>query len=718
MYPHACPWRNVSFDPGSRNLNNQYADACLHERYRIEAVMTESDEKRLEYTERSRIDELRKIIEYHNYHYYTEANPKISDLEYDRLMRELRELEINNPELVTPDSPTQRVGERPTEDFRKVRHQIPMLSIENTYNKEEVKEFHRRIRHLLHDEAPIYIVEHKIDGVSASLLYENGRFTLGLTRGDGTLGDDITLNLRTVRDIPLKLRAEAVVPDVLEIRGEIYMTNTELARLNKIQAVSGERIFANCRNAAAGSLKLKDPRQSSRRFLRFFAHSEGRMNGLHISSHASFLDMVRGFGIPVVPHSETITTIDDVLAYCDQEIENRNDLDYETDGLVIKVDAIGQRERLSSTNKSPRWAIAYKVELWQASTQIIDIRVQVGKTGTLTPVATLRTIEIAGTKVSRVSLHNMDEITRKDIRIGDHVIVEKAGKIIPHVVRVELEKRSGNETMFTIPSTCPVCAGDVGRDEGGVYIRCLNPSCPAQLKERLRFFASRQGMDIRDLGPAIIDQLVDRGMVKSLPDVYLLTADKIETLERKGKISAQKLVINIRASKNRGLAPVLTALGIRHIGENTARLLAEEFGDMDSLISASEERLARIPGIGPIVADSICRFFNSRAGVDIIRDLKHHGVAMTAPAGGKKSAVGSPFEGKIFVVTGTMTGFSRPEIEMAIRRLGGATSSSVSRKTDFLVAGENPGSKLEKAQTLGVRIIGEKEFLQLLESSE
>jgi len=375
-------------------------------------------------TIKKRIEALRRSIEYHNYRYYVEADPEISDLEFDQLLKELQDLEQQYPELITPDSPTQRVGGQPIEGFRQVAHRVPMLSIENTYSEEEVREFDARLSRLLEGERPFYIVEHKIDGVSASLLYEKGRFTLGLTRGDGARGDDITHNLRTIRDIPLKLLApEDKVPETLEIRGEVYMTNTELSRLNKIQAERGERVFANCRNAAAGSLKLLDPRQSSRRNLRFFAHSEGFLSGLELKTHAAFLSLIRGFGIPVVPHSPVLHGIAEVLDYCRETLDTRSNLDYETDGLVIKVNSMEQRERLGSTSKSPRWVIAYKVELWQAATQILDIRVQVGKTGTLTPVAELQTVEIAGTKVSRVSLANADEIRRKDIRIGDHVIV-------------------------------------------------------------------------------------------------------------------------------------------------------------------------------------------------------------------------------------------------------------------------------------------------------
>jgi DNA ligase (NAD+) len=658
-----------------------------------------------------RIEALRKKIEYHNYKYYVEADPEISDTEFDRLMQELEDLEKQNPEFITPDSPTQRVGGQPIDGFRQVTHRVPMLSIENTYSEEEVREFDVRIRRLLKEEEPRYVVEQKIDGVSASLIYEKGRLALALTRGDGTRGDDITHNLRTVRDIPLRLLApKEKAPTILEVRGEVYMTNTELSRLNKLQSDRGERVFANCRNAAAGSLKLLDPRQSSQRFLRFFAHSEGEVGSLKASAHDEFLNLIRGFGIPAVPHSRTLASIDDVLNYCREMMEARSELDYETDGMVVKVNHFSQRDRLGSTSKFPRWVIAYKVELWQASTQIKSIHVQVGKTGTLTPVAELQTVEIAGTKVSRVNLHNADEIARKDVRIGDSVIVEKAGKIIPHVVRVELEKRSGGEEVFRFPKNCPVCRGDVGRDEGGVYIRCLNPSCPAQLKERLRFFAGRRAMDIEGLGPALIDQLVDRGEIKSLADLYALTAEQLEDLERMGEKSAQNLIEAIQDSKNRGLTQVLTALGIRHIGERNARLLAEEFGDIHALMSASEDRLAQIPGIGPIVAESVYGFFRSDAGIETIRSFEQYGISMTEESLSSLPAGRRSLEGKTFVVTGTMSRSSRVEIEQLIRSLGGKTSSSVSKNTDYVIAGSNPGNKLEKAKELRIKVLSEEDF--------
>ncbi|MBN2243417.1 MAG: NAD-dependent DNA ligase LigA [Acidobacteria bacterium] len=662
-----------------------------------------------------RIETLRAIIEYHNRKYYIEANPEISDLEFDRMMKELEELERQNPRMITPDSPTQRVGGQPVAGFRQSNHTIPMLSIDNTYSEEEVREFDARIRRWLGGDLPRYVVEQKIDGVSASLRFEQGRFALGLSRGDGIRGDDITHNLRTVRDIPLRLHSPGrPPPEVLEIRGEVYMTNTELSRLNKLQAEQGERIFANCRNATAGSLKLLNPGQCARRRLRFFAYGEGEMRGLDLSSHDAFLDIVRDFGVPVVRHSGILDTIDDALDYCGKLLEERDSFDYETDGLVVKVNDYAQRGKLGSTSKSPRWVIAYKVELYQASTRIKEINVQVGKTGTLTPVAELQTVEIAGTKVSRASLHNADEISRKDIRVGDSVVVEKAGKIIPHVVRVELERRSGDEQPYLFPKRCPVCDGEVARDEGGAYIRCINPSCPAQLKERLRFYASRQAMDIEGLGPALIDQLVDRGLVRSLTDLYGIKAETLAGLDRMGRKSAEKLVGAIDASKDRGLARVLTALGIRHVGEHNAALLADALGNIDTLMEAPADSLAEIPGVGPVVAESVSRFFRSGAGIRTIEDLKRNGVRMTQENPERFSSGHNAIRGKTFVLTGTMEHFSRIELEERIHGLGGKAAKSVSLNTDYVVAGSNPGSKLDKAKKLGVKILSEEEFNNLM----
>jgi DNA ligase (NAD+) len=664
---------------------------------------------------RKKIDDLRTQIEHHNRLYYLHAAPEISDLEYDRLMQQLQGLERQHPELVTPDSPTQRVCEAPLEGFEQVRHLVPMLSIDNTYNEADLREFDARTRKLLHGKAYHYVVEQKIDGVSASLLYEGGVLTRGATRGDGQVGDDITANIRTVHEVPLRLRLPTgrKAPETLEIRGEVYMTNSELSRLNSVQARREERLFANPRNATAGSLKLLDPKLCGERRLRFFAHSVGRRDGLAVASHLEFLDLVEAGGLPVVPHSKVLGTIDEVLAYCQEQFEARHTLDYETDGMVVKVNELAVRDQLGATSKSPRWVIAYKVELWQATTRVRQINVQVGKTGVLTPVAELEPVDIARTTVSRVSLHNAEEIARKDIRLGDWVVVEKAGKVIPHVVRVELEKRTGDERKYRFPTKCTSCGGEIVRDEGGVYLRCINLACPAQLKERLRFYAHRSAMDIEGLGPAIIDQLVDNGLVKAVPDLYRLTLEQIVELERMGEKSAQNLLDGIADSKGRGLARLLTGLAIRHVGERNARLLAASFGSIDKLCAASLDDLGRISGIGPVVAESVHTFCQSESGKKTIAELRKAGVKLTedpkaAPAGS------AALSGKTVVVTGTLSRFGREEIEELIRTLGGKSTGSVTKKTDFVVAGEKAGSKLDKAKTLGVKVLSEDEFLKLV----
>jgi DNA ligase (NAD+) len=501
-------------------------------------------------------------------------------------------------------------------------------------------------------------------------------------------------------------------PETCEFRGEVYLTTTELSRLNQLQQQQGQRAFANTRNAAAGSLKLLDPRLCARRRLRFFAHSEGWLEGLRITTHSEFLDLTRSYGIPVVPHSPLFNSIDEVLAYCAEQLESRHALDYEIDGLVVKVNDFRQRERLGATSRAPRWAIAYKVELWQTSTRIEDIYVQVGKTGVLTPVAALEPVEIAGSTIARVSLFNADEIARKDIRIGDSVVVEKAGKVIPHVVRVELDKRNRSQQRFSFPQRCPTCDSRVARDEGGVYIRCLNPSCLAQLKEHLRYFADRKAMDIAGLGPALIDQLVDQRLVESLPGLYCLTREQLIQLEHMGEKSAQNLLEQIAASKERGLARVLTGLGIRHVGERNARLLADEFGSIDEVLEAPEERLARIAGLGPVVARSVHQFFHSEAGRKTVEELRSLGVQMTEERRTATARAKGSLAGKTLVVTGTLEHFTRDEVEDLIRELGGKATSSVSQKTDYVVSGAEPGSKLDRARELGITVLSEREFLE------
>ena len=666
--------------------------------------------------DQKRILALRREIEKHNRLYYVEAKPEISDLEFDQLMRELIELEKKHPEWVTPDSPTQRVGGAPLPGFVTIRHALPMLSIDNTYNEADLREFDTRIHKLLSHEPVEYIVQHKVDGVSVSLRYEAGLLKQALTRGDGEQGDDITHNVKTIHDVPLGIEAFKGVA-VFEMRGEIYMNNSELSRLNDIQTHKGERLFANPRNATAGSLKLLDPKLCAERRLRFFAHSEGFMQGFQPKNHFDFLHQLHDSGVPVVPHSQPLRSIDAVLDYCAKQMEVRHALDYETDGMVVKVNDYEQRETLGTTSKAPRWVIAYKVELWQASTKIKQIVVQVGKTGVLTPVAELEPVQIAGTMVSRVSLHNADEIHRKDIRIGDTVVVEKAGKIIPHVVRVELEKRTGQEQPYVFPTQCPECAALVEKDEGGVYQRCTNPDCSAQLKERIRYFAHRGAMDIEGLGPALIDQLVDQGLVKSIADLYRLNVDQLTQLERMGKKSAENLIQAIEASKSRSLGYLLTGLGIRHVGERNAHLLADAFGTMDALMHASAADLAGLPGIGAIVAEAITHFFQSPQGRHLIQALRELGVGMenTMQASNNKPR-GNAFKGKTVVVTGTLATLKREEAEDLIRRQGGKVTSSVTKKTDFVVAGEKAGSKLNKAQQLNIQILDEQTFLRMGQS--
>lgn len=659
------------------------------------------------------IAKLREEIQKHDRLYYIEAAPVIPDREYDKLMQQLKDLEKKHPELLTADSPSQRVGGEPLDGFVQVRHSVPMLSIENTYNAEELKEFDVRVRKLLGNDDFHYVVEQKVDGVSASLVYENGILTQAATRGDGVVGDDITHNVRTIREIPLKLTGK--VPERLEVRGEIYMTNAELSRLNVLQKEKGENILKNPRNVTAGTLKLLDSRIAAERKLHFFVYGEGSLDGLPVKDHSGFLDFVKSVGLPAVSHSKPLKTVEEVLAYCDADLENKHSLAYETDGMVLKVDRYDQRLKLGVTTKAPRWVIAYKVELWQTTTTIESITLQVGKTGAITPVAELAPCEIDATTVSRVSLHNFNDIALKDIRIGDSVVVEKAGKIIPHVVRVELEKRPAKSTPYLPPTRCPVCQGEVAKDEGGTYLRCVNPACPAQLKERIRFFATRPAMDIEGLGPAIIDQLVDQELVKSLPDLYDLTLDKLLSLERMGEKSAKNLLDCIANSKVQGLGRLLTGLTVRHVGVSNARLLAGEFGSIEALMSAPMERLAQIEGIGPIVAESVYEFFQQKGNQQLIERLQKQGVKLTEEI--KKAAAvsgDSPVAGKTFVVTGTMERYGRDELEQLIRDHGGKTSSSVSKKTSYVVAGEKAGSKLDKAKELGVTVLSEAELLAMM----
>lgn len=657
------------------------------------------------------VERLRELIRYHDRKYYVEAAPEISDLEYDRLIDQLKRLEARHPELLAPDSPTQRVGDQPVEGLVPVRHQVPMLSIDNTYSLEELRAYGDRTAKLLKGEPIEWVVELKIDGVAISLLYHDGLLVRGVTRGNGQVGDDVTHNIRTIKDVPLRLTGKDL-PPVMEVRGEVYMTNSDLVRLNEQQKKKEKPAFANTRNVTAGSIRQLDPRVCAERSLRFFAHGVGQIEGLKAQTHMEFLEELRGYGIPATPHVAVFDSFEGVVEHCEKVIARLHELDFEIDGLVVKVNNFAQRERLGRTSKSPRWVIAYKFEKFEGPTRVNDIRVQVGKMGTVTPVADLEPIELAGTIVSRASLHNTDEIERKDVRVGDVVVVEKAGKVIPHVVRVEKHERKKSLPRFVFPKNCPSCDTKLVRDEGGVYIRCPNPNCPAQLKERLRYYASRNAMDIEGLGDKLVDQLVDQKLVHTYGDLYRLTPEQLLTLERMGKRSSEKLLAGIEASKDRGLARLLNALSIRHVGARVATVLADRFGSIDALLEADVDTLSSTNEIGPIIAASVHRYLHSDYGQETINDLRSVGVVMESarPAG----PVSRKLEGKTLVVTGTLKNYSRDEIEELIARHGGRAASSVSKKTDYLVVGADAGSKLDKARQLGVPILSETEFEALL----
>jgi DNA ligase (NAD+) len=656
------------------------------------------------------IERLRDELNRHNTLYYVEANPELSDREYDRLMDRLTELETEHPDLVTADSPTQRVGGQPLEGFTTVRHVVPMLSIDNTYSYDELREWDARVRRALNAGEPVaYVVELKVDGVAVSLRYENGRFVLGATRGDGERGDDISANLRTVRNVPLKL--QGCPASLLEVRGEVYMTNSELIRLNEIRRAREEAPFMNPRNSTAGSLKLLDSRQCAERRLRFVSHGLGESSGIEVSSYFELTRLMKAWGIPISAHTVRYDTMEQVIEHATQWNDQRNSLDFQTDGLVIKVDDFRQRERLGSRSKSPRWMIAFKYEAEQAITRLVGITVQVGKTGKLTPVADLEPVQLAGTTVKRASLHNADEVERKDIRVGDAVVIQKAGEIIPQVVRVEVEARKGDETRFTLPTACPSCGAAVERISGEVDYYCSNPpsKCPDQLKEWLCWFAHRDTMDIDGLGSKLVDQLVAKGLVKGPADLYRLDAATLTELDRMGKKSAENLVRAIEESKTRTLDRLLTGLTIRHVGTRMAEVIAERVGSLDTLERISLPDLESIPEVGPVVAASIHEYFQDEHNRLLLQELREVGVN-PQPLERAASTGTLVFAGKTFVLTGTLPRKSREEAESLIKDRGGKVSGSVSKVTSFVLAGEKAGSKLEKAKTLGIPVIDEDEF--------
>lgn len=658
-----------------------------------------------------KLRQLKRKICYYRKKYYVDNDPEVSDAQYDRLENELKAIEERFPELITPDSPTQRVGGEPVDSFPTVIHSKPMLSLDNAYTLEEVRNFDKRLRKLLGVESLEYVTELKIDGVSISLMYRDGLLERGVTRGDGSMGEDVTANIKTIPSIPLRLLED--IP-YLEVRGEIFMPRTEFERLNQERELKEESLFANPRNAAAGSVRLLDPRITAQRKLDIYFWALTGVEGKRIKTHWEGLHFIRELGLKTNPTSRLCRIVDNVLEYCEEWSEKKKNLDYDIDGVVIKLNSFAQEEKAGSTSKFPRWALAYKYPALQETTVVKDIGVQVGRTGALTPVAILEPVRLAGSVISRATLHNEDEIRRKDIRIGDTVIIEKGGEVIPKVVKVIKARRSKGAKIFNMPKQCPVCHSDAFRPEGEAVSRCTGASCPAKLKGSILHFASRAAMNIEGLGDSIVDQLIKKGLVKDFSSLYHLQKDELVNLERIGSRSANNLLNEIMESKRKSLNRLIFALGIRLIGERAAKILADRYSSLDLLSKATEEELENIKEIGPKMAESVHLFFSQKENLRLIKMLKKAGV-QTARKSTKRATVSKhDFDGKIFVLTGTLDDYTREQAAEIIESLGGKISSSVSKKTDVVLAGKGPGSKLDKAKTLGVKIISEGDFKKLI----
>jgi DNA ligase (NAD+) len=653
-----------------------------------------------------RILKLRDTIKYHERKYYVDNDPQISDYEFDQLVKELEALEQAYPDLITSESPTQRVGEKPVEAFPTVTHRLPLLSLDNCYTVEELREFEERIKKLLPEEKIGYVAELKIDGLSISIHYRDGKYAQAVTRGDGVRGDDVTPNVKTIRSLPLLINDQREI----EVRGEVYLPFGSFQKINQEQETQDRPLFANPRNAASGSIRLLDPREVGRRRLDaflYYIYIEGR----ELPTQWESLRTLKELGFKTNPRSRHCRTIQEVINYWDEWREKRDTLDYDVDGIVVKVDSAEQRKALGTTAKSPRWAISFKFPARQATTRIKEIRVQVGRTGALTPVAVLEPVKLSGTTITRSTLHNEDEIQRKDIRVGDWVLIERSGDVIPKVVAVMKDRRTGKERKFEFPTHCPVCGSATFRPEGEVISRCTNPSCPAKLRESLLHFASRRAMNIEGLGDALVDQLLEKKLVRAIPDIYTLAYDDLVKLERLGPKSSRNLLDEVENSKRLDLAALVFALGIRHVGERLAQTLARHFRTLDAISAASAEQLTQVEDVGPTVAESIVFFFRQPENRALIRNLKEAGLNLKSQ---EERRGEQPLKGQTFVLTGTLARFPREEAKELIESLGGKVSSSVSGKTDYLVAGESPGSKLDQARRLGLKILNEEDFLKLI----
>lgn len=658
-----------------------------------------------------RIKELQEVLTQYGYEYYVLDKPTISDHEYDQLLRELISLENQFPQFITPDSPTQRVGGAVLEGFKKVEHRVPMLSLSNAFNEQDLRDFDRRVRQALGEDYE-YVCELKIDGLAISLRYENGKFVQGATRGDGTVGEDITVNLRTVKSIPLKLKENVTI----EVRGECFMPKKSFVELNRQREAKGEELFANPRNAAAGSLRQLDPKIAASRNLDVFLYSIGENHVSHIEKHSEFLDYLDQIGLKTNKERKVCPTLDDVLKYVEEWESKRPELPYEIDGIVIKVDRFDQQKKLGYTVKSPRWAIAYKFPAEEVETKLIDVELSVGRTGVVTPTAILEPVRVAGTTVQRASLHNEDLIKEKDIRVGDFVIIKKAGDIIPEVVRPLPEKRTGEEQPFAMPEQCPECGSELVRLDEEVALRCINPKCPAQIREGLIHFVSRNAMNIDGLGEKVITQLFDKNLVSNVADLYKLKYDQLIALERMGDKSVNNLLSAIEASKDNSLERLLFGLGIRHVGAKAARILAEHYEHIDRLMAATEEELQSINEIGEKMANSIVTYFQLPEVKELITELKNLGVNVTykGPKVSRSEQIESAVAGKTIVLTGKLERYSRSKAKEKLEQLGAKVTGSVSKNTDVVIAGTDAGSKLKKAQDLGIEVWNEEQLVELL----